>query len=65
MNKVAQKCQEEGRRFAFSSQGSSAPMTCWHDLNAVYRSIVYTAALGSVHPSRFYHTVPLCEVSEL
>jgi hypothetical protein len=59
MNKVAQKCQEDARKF----QVTSTPQTTrdWDDLNAVYRRIVYNDALATVHPSRFYYSVPVCE----
>lgn len=35
------------------------------DLNLVYRRLVYADALAHIHPSRFYYTVPLCEVRKL
>ena len=62
MNRVAQKCQEEARKFSVSMP--QAPYSVWDDINAVYRRVVYSDALSKVHPSRFYYTVPLCEVRE-
>ncbi|RYY68348.1 hypothetical protein EON63_24905 [archaeon] len=32
------------------------------DLNVVYRRLVYAPSLEQVHASRFYYTVPVCEV---
>lgn len=33
----------------------------WDALNKEYRNQIYADALCKVHPSRFYHTVPLCD----
>jgi hypothetical protein len=68
INKIAQKCQEEAVKFhltsTFAGNNKIRYATDWHDLNAVYRRVVYNEALASVHPSRFYYSVPVCEVSD-
>lgn len=42
---------------------ANTPLDMWQDLNVIYRRLIYAQALGKVHPSRFYYTVPVCEVS--
>lgn len=59
LNLVAQRCQEEARKL--SMNGARTPLDMWEDLNVIYRRLVYADALGAVHASRFYYTVPVCE----
>lgn len=59
MNKVAERCQEDARKFRITSV--PAVTSDWEDLNAVYRRTVYHDALSVVHPSRFYYSVPVCQ----
>jgi hypothetical protein len=66
INKIAQKCQEDARRFHEAtaesrSRDNQKNNSDWDDLNAVYRRTVYQEALSVVHPSRFYYSVPVCE----
>jgi hypothetical protein len=63
INKIAQKCQEDAR--VVSVTPAVKVTTDWDDLNAVYRKIVYNDALSTVHPSRFYYIVPVCEVRKV
>eukprot|EP00981_Chlorochromonas_danica_P002647 scaffold521_cov177-Ochromonas_danica.AAC.1 len=60
LREVAQRCQEEARRMALSSTTHSA-MEMWQDLHVVYRRLVYAQAMHTIHPSRFYYSVPVCK----
>jgi hypothetical protein len=60
---VGKKCEIKARNFLFADCLSTAPEhSSWDKLHAHYRRLVYADALTMVHPSRFYYTIPVCEV---
>jgi hypothetical protein len=61
---VGKKCEIKARNFLYATDClSSAPEhATWDRLHAHYRRLVYADSLTMVHPSRYYYTIPVCEV---
>lgn len=57
---VADKCRAEAFRSA-CTQRQTPDMNSLNGLEAAHRKLVYSEALSTVHPSKFYQTVPVCE----
>lgn len=60
LNAVADKCRTEAFRSA-CTQKNTPDFDSLNAMEAAHRKLVYSRALSSVHPSKFYQTVPVCE----